>query len=310
MKTKHLTFAALAAMLLFQTSITQAAQKYSDWSVPVNLGPIVNSAGDDQGPAVCENGLSLYITSVLPGGIGGIDMWVSQRAGVEDPWGPPRNLGPNVNSPDTDGLPAFSRDGHWMFFNSNRPGGFGNFDLWACWRAHTHDDFGWQPAVNLGPGVNTASLDCCSSFFENEEAGTPLLYFTRELVAGDRDIYVSALAADGSFGPAIIVPELNSLQNDVKPTIRFDGLEIILLSNRTGSLGGNDLWSSTRATVFDAWSPPENLGPVVNTASNDAQPYLSSDGSILFFASNRPGGFGGLDFYSTTREKGGGKDKD
>jgi WD40-like Beta Propeller Repeat len=46
---------------------------------------------------------------------------------------------------------------------------------------------------------------------------------------------------------------------------------------------------------------------VVNSTSNDAPSYLSSDGRILFFTSDRPGGFAGLDLYITTREKGGGQ---
>jgi hypothetical protein len=81
------------------------------------------------------------------------------------------------------------------------------------------------------------------------------------------------------------------------------GLEIIFFSNRPGTLGGADLWASTRQTVFDSWSVPENLGPVVNSTSNDAPSYLSSDGRTLFFTSDRPGGFGGLDLYVTTRTK-------
>jgi hypothetical protein len=71
-------------------------------------------------------------------------------------------------------------------------------------------------------------------------------------------------------------------------------------------LGGADLWVSTRQTVFDSWSAPVNLGPVVNSASNDAPSYLSSDGRVLFMTSDRPGGFGAGDLYVTTREKGGG----
>jgi hypothetical protein len=284
-----------------------AAQgKFSDWSAPINLGSIVNSAFNDIGPAVSKDGLSLYFGSNRPGGSGGgLDIWVSQRASVEDPWGPPTVLGPIVNTSFTENVPSFSRDGHWMFFNSDRPGGFGGTDIWVSWRAHTHDDFGWQPPVNIGPGVNTASGDSVGSYFENAEAGTPLLFFSSNRPgtgAAPGGPYVSALAGDGSFGPATLVTELESPVDDMRPAIRFDGREIFLASSRLGSLGGRDLWASLRETVFDTWSPPENVGAVVNSISNELTPYLSSDRRVLYFASDRPGGFGAADLFATTRD--------
>src|SRR6266850_954946 len=60
------------------------AQRYSDWSAPANLGPVINSAFSDQGPAISKDGRSLYFTSNRPGGLGGFDMFVSQRATVHD----------------------------------------------------------------------------------------------------------------------------------------------------------------------------------------------------------------------------------
>jgi hypothetical protein len=301
---------ALTVLLVLSLAVytTAAALKFSDWSAPVNLGPSVNSPFNDFAPAISKNGLSLYFSSDRPGGLGPSDIWVSQRNSRDDPWGVPVNLGPPVNTSFGERAPNFSRDGHWMFFVSDRPGGVGGDDIWVSWRTNIHDDFGWQPPINLGAGVNTATFDAGATFFENDEAGTPLLFFgsTRAGGPGGEDIYVSAQTADGSFGPATLVSELSSPQSDRRPTIRFDGLEIIFFSNRPGTLGGADLWASTRETVFDSWSVPVNLGPVVNSTSNEAPSYLSSDGRILILTSDRPGGFGAGDLYVTTRQRGGG----
>ena len=295
---------AIVVILALGASVPNGAPRFSNWSVPVNLGSVVNSAFNDVAPAISKDGLSLYFQSNRPGGVGGLDLWVSQRANVEDTWGVPVNLGPAVNSSATEGAPSFSRDGHWMFFNSNRPGGQGGTDIWVTWRAHTHDDFGWQAPVNLGPAVNTASGDGGVSFLENDDAGEALIFFTsnRPGGVGSGDIYVSALTADG-FGPAAVVPELSSLQDDMGPKVRFDGLEIFQFSIRAGSLGAYDLWVSERQTVFDTWSPPANLGSAVNSASNELTPYLSSDRRLLFFASDRAGGVGATDLYVTTRAR-------
>jgi hypothetical protein len=287
-----------------QTPSAQA-QKYSDWSAPVNLGPAINSAFGDQGPAISKDGLSLYITSNRPAGLGGFDMYVSQRASVDDLWGSPVNLGPTVNTAFDEGDPAFSRDGHLMFFQSGRPGGFGGVDLWVSYREHTHDDFDWQPAVNLGADANSADDDQGPSYFENEEDGAPQLYFRsrRPGGLGGADIYVSAQLANGSFGSALLVTELCSPSNDTFPSIRHDGLEIFFNSNRVGSIGAGDLWAATRESTLDAWSTPVNLGSTVNTSFQEQNAYLSSDGKTLFFSSDRPGGSGGLDLYVTTRTK-------
>ena len=304
---KHNIRISLALTLLLLVSLfayyAAAAPTFSDWSAPVNLGPIVNSAFTDAGPAVSKDGLSLYFNSNRPGGFGANDIWVSQRANVEAPWGPPINLGRVVNTSDVENVPALSRDGHWLFLNSNRSGGFGQNDVWASYRGHTKDDFGWQPPVNIGPGVNTLFADQGANYWENDEAGTPLLFFNSDRPGGPglNDIYVSQLLPDGSFGPASLVPELNSPAEDQRPSVRFDGLEVFFFSDRPGSLGNVDLWTATRQAVFDLWSTPENLGPVVNSTAADQQPYIAADRRTLYFASNRSGGFGLQDLYIITR---------
>jgi WD40 repeat protein len=300
-----IAFGGMLALLVIQAPAS--AQKYSDWSPPVSLGPVINSPSSDQGPAISKDGLSLYFHSNRPGGLGGpFDMYVSQRASVDDPWGSPTNLGPPVNTTFDEGNPALSRDGHFLFFQSIRPGGLGGIDLWVSYREHTHDDFDWQPAVNLGAGVNSTADDNGPSYFENDEGGAAQLYFgsTRSGGLGAADIYVSSQLADGSFGPATLVTELSSIANENRPSIRHDGLEIIFQSNRAGSLSAAlDLWVATREDTADAWSTPVNLGSTINTTSIDNNANLSSDRKTLFFSSDRPGGSGGLDLYVTTRTK-------
>jgi hypothetical protein len=257
------------------------------------------------GPAISKDGLSLYFGSDRPGGFGGVDMWVSQRANVEAPWDPPINLGGVVNTADNEGVPALSRDEHRLFFNSNRSGGFGQNDIWASYRAHTRDDFGWQLPANLGAGVNSPFLDQGAGYFENDDANVPLLFFNSDRPGGigSTDIYVSQLLPDGSFGAASLVAELSSPAGDNRPSVRFDGLEVFLFSNRPGSLGGVDLWVATRGRVVDPWSTPVNLGPVVNSTANDQTAYIATDRRTLYFASNRAGGFGLQDLYATTRTR-------
>jgi hypothetical protein len=313
MKSKRAGFGVVAfvALTIALRPHVTAAPTFSGWAVPANLGCQINSPSGEQAPAISKNGLSLYFGSNRPGGFGGNDIWVSQRASVDNPWGPPLNLAAIVNSPGVDNVPALSRDGHLLFFNSDREGTSGGAGIWASYRENVHDDFGWQAPVSLGPGVDSPAFELGAAYFENDEVGVPLLFFGRgQTGPADTDIYVSELRASGTFGPALLIPELSSAQADQRPSVRFDGLELFLGSDRAGSLGLNDLWVSTRETVLHAWSTPTNLGPTINGAFGDTQPYIAADRLTLFFSSNRPGGCGGFDLYVTTRTKRGGSGKD
>ena len=304
--TKYLPVIGGLLVLILAQAPSAQAQKYSGWSTPINLGSVINSTASDQGPAISKDGLSLYFHSNRTGGLGGFDMYVLQRASVDEPWEPPVNLGPALNTTFDEGNPAFSRDGHFLFFQTVRPGGLGGVDLWVSRRNHTHDDFDWETPVNLGTGVNSSADDNAPSYFENDELGAAQLYFvsTRAGGFGGQDIYISNQALDGSFGPASLVADLSTTSTDSRPSIRHDGLEIIFQSNRPGSLTtALDLWVATRASSLDGWSIPVTLGNTVNTTSIDNNANLSWDGKTLFFSSDRPGGFGGLDLYVTTRRK-------
>jgi N-acetylneuraminic acid mutarotase len=275
----------------------------ASWATPTNLGSGINSSSSDQQPAISPDGLSLYFASDrTSGSLGGFDMYVSQRASVNDPWGAAVNVGPSLNTASDEGNPAFSRDGRLLFFQSKRPGGSGGIDIWLAQRNNPQDNFAWQPAVNLGSAVNSTVDETGPCYFEDIARGTRQLYFgSARPGLGGTDIYVSEQIANGSFGPAALVAELSSTANETRPSIRHDGLEIYFQSNRAGGSGLADLWVAMRGSTADAWSTPVNLATTVNTPSVEQNPYLSSDGSMLFFASDRPGGSGGLDIYMSTR---------
>ena len=279
----------------------QAGSKFTDWSTPTNLGAAVNTSFSDAGPAVSKNGLSLYFNSVRPGGLGDADLYVSQRSSVGEPWGPPVNVSV-LNSAGIDQAPALSRDDHYLFFATARPGGMGGLDIWVSRREHTHDDFAWETPVPITE-INSSANDAGPAYFENE-GGRPQLYFQSQRAggAGLADFYRTELQENGTWStPPQRVAELSTPFQEQRPSIRFDGLEIVFQSSRPPS-AGFDLWVSTRESVTDAWSDPVRINNV-NSPQSDAQPYLSGDGMTLYFASDRAGGFGGNDLWVSTRER-------
>jgi hypothetical protein len=265
----------------------------------------INTAADEGNAVLSKDGLSLYFHSTRPGGSGNRDIWVSQRASVDDAWGTPVNLGPTVNTASNDFPQALSPDGHWLFLISDRPGGFGSADIYASWRQDIHDDLGWQAPVNLGLNVNSSGSENAAWYFPNDERGAPQLFVgsSRPGGLGGMDLYVNSLQPDGTWGPATPISELNTTSSETHPSLNHNGLEIFFYSNRPGGLGGFDLWTATRETVDAPWASPVNLGAPVNSSSLDFGPDLAWDRETLFFDSLRPGGFGGDDLWVTTRSK-------
>jgi len=309
----------LCALLL---ACSAYAQKFSAWSQPVNLGPVVNSAAAEFFASVSKDGLSLYFTAApLPVGsdMVGFDRWdiyVSKRASTSDPWGSPQELGPEINTSSfSESAPVLSVDGHTMYFASDRPGGFGGNDIWVSHRKDNRDDFGWEAPRNLGSNVNTSANEASPAIFEDDETGVTTLYFdsnrpggpgplTNDGAGNGTDIYSSILGADGTFGPATLIPELSTPFLDRQPSISRNGLEMYLGSNRPGTLGGLDLWVATRNSTSEVWSTPTNLGPGVNSSGPDAGPAISFDGTTLYFQSVRSGNLSPLfDLYAVTRTK-------
>ena len=309
-KTILTTFMAIALLsqtpipVLSQTSGFEpniAAASFSTFSMPQNLGATVNSATDDQQPTLSPNGLSLYFMSTRPGGLGGNDVWVSQRATLTSAWGAPQNLA-ILNTSGNEAPASISPDGREMFMQSNRPGGVGGVDLYRTTRTDPNDDFGWTAPVNLGAVINSTTEDQNSNYFVDTTTGAGTLYFTSDrnsATAGIKDVYQSTRNADGTFNPPTLVTALNSAADENRVAISRDGLEIFLSSRR---LGANfSIFVSTRASLSATWSSPVHISGLSIPGGSSSQPHLSPDNSVLYFVSNSPGGIGGPDLYTAVR---------
>lgn len=137
----------------------------------------------------------------------------------------------------------------------------------------------------------------------------PQLYFNGNPapVPTGGDIYVSEQGADGSFGPAFPVAELNSPSTDQRPSVAHSGLEIYIHSDRPGS-SSFDIWVSTRESVLAPWLPPTNLGLPVNTGVGELFPLIVSHGETESLYFTRDVGIPpavNFDLFVTTRSRGG-----
>lgn len=110
------------------------------------------------------------------------------------------------------------------------------------------------------------------------------------------------LNKDGTFTfpTPIEIDKLRHNGSDINLAMSADAQHIFLSMKGPNTYGDRDLYVSIKA-FQDIYSQPINLGPVVNSKFREATPYISQDKSKLYFASDRPGGIGGMDIYMCER---------
>ena len=129
-----------------------------------------------------------------------------------------------------------------------------------------------------------------------------MVYTKRNAFSSDEDIVVS-YKNNGLWSPSESISDrINTPLNEGAATISADGRTMIFTAcDRRDSYGSCDLYISRK--TGESWSRPKNLGKTVNSKYWESQPSLSADGRTLFFASNRPGGYGGRDLWVTIRRE-------
>ncbi len=155
----------------------------SEWSMPVNLGPVVNSSAWDSQPSVSPDGNTLYFSSGRQGNIGKMDIWYTTRD-EHGQWNAPRNLGPVINTEGREMSPFIHHDNQTLFFASDGHPGMGGLDIFYSRR----DSLGnWSQPVNLGYPINTYA----DEFSLIVGAGGINAYFASDQYGGfgDTDIY-------------------------------------------------------------------------------------------------------------------------
>jgi outer membrane protein OmpA-like peptidoglycan-associated protein len=146
--------------------------------------------------------------------------------------------------------------------------------------------------VNLGEGINSAE----SEYFPSLPIIGNEIVFTRRVNNFNEDFFIAGKGIAGWDPARRLRGSINTPQNEGAQNISQDGLWLVFTAcNREDGRGGCDLYISYLSK--EGWSEATNLGSTVNTEAWDSQPCLSPDKRDLYFASRRPGGYGGSDIY-------------
>jgi len=244
--------------------VSRRASRDAAWGRPVNLGPVINAIGRNTGsPTFTPDGHRMYLHSNRPGGCGMADLYVARRQDKRDDfgWEPPENLGCVVNGPFNDNGPTYFEDETTgittLYFTSTRPGGPGDFDIYASTRVGNEGEF--------EPPVLVAELS--SPFRDTRTAirRDGLEMFLSSGRPGDRDVGISAGSEDlwvatratpsDVWSPPVSLnlvnqrlggPRINGAAFDGAPALSFDGTTLYFFSERSGGFGKRDLYVTTR----------------------------------------------------------------
>ena len=154
--------------------------------------------------------------------------------------------------------------------------------------------------TNVGDSINTDAAE----YFPSVTVQDSLFLFMRRSNLIREDFYYSTLTKEGFSEAKPLVDNLNEAEKKGSMSLTQD-LNTLFFAADYGAIGFGryDIYKVTKTKK--GWSEPKNLGRAINSDYWDSAPSIAPDGQALYFCSNRPGGYGGIDLYVAYRnEKG------
>jgi len=211
--------------------------KNGNWDKAINLGPPINSPANEGAHTISFNGQFIFYTSCYKDdAIGRCDIYFSERIG--DKWSEPRNIGKPINTKFWESQPCFSSDGRTLYFVSDRPGGYGNSDIW---KSKLQDNGRWSEPENIGDSVNT-KYDEASPFIHYDNK---TLYFSSNGHSGlgQQDLFISRLNENGRWGkPQNLGYPINTFNDETGLFVSREGNNAFYASDRNEATG-KDLYT-------------------------------------------------------------------
>jgi len=270
---------------------------------PINLGSNINSEFLEYFPSMTVDEKTILFTRRLPDQQSPTkyneDFFISKKVNGE--WQKAENMGAPINTEINEGAPSMAANGQLMIYAAceifgNYGGGKlgkGSCDLFYS----VKNDQVWTKPINLGGLINTNNWETQPSFSADGKS----LYFVKGKKGmqsmSDGNIFVTKLQKDGSWSkPTPLNANINTKGNEESVLIHPDGKTLYFSSDGHVGMGGLDIFMS-QIDKNGEWGPAINLGYPINTHKNENSLLVSPNGKIAIFASDREGGFGGLDLY-------------
>lgn len=216
------------------------------------------------------------------------------------------NLGDRMNSAGDEFAPLLSRTRpNRLYFSVAKPGSTGGkrdekgienevSGVWCADMFFADQSLnGWDYASPLNSLLNTPRHEVALGFSEDGQ----VLYYFRGFTLYSGSILTDTSGVNDEYLllPAAFDGPMHPEDGDVDAYFLHKNA-IIFSSRRPGGFGGLDLYLSTRFSD-GTWSEGRNLGPIINSPYDEVTPFLSANGQVLYFSSNRLESMGGLDVF-------------
>ncbi|MGP8215221.1 MAG: OmpA family protein [Bacteroidia bacterium] len=220
----------------FFEDIYMSSKTINGWSKAINIGPPINTDGNEATVGISPDGQTILIYKDDNG-----DGNIYSTSLDGDVWSNPVKLNANIDSKYWEPSAFISADGSTLYFTSDRPGGYGGRDLYTSKLTPLGD---WAKAVNMGPRINTA-FDEDAPFIHPDGV---TLYFSSNghNTMGGFDIFTSLLSDDSTWSdPVNVGYPINTPDDDIYYVVSPDGLNAYFSSFREGGLGEKDNYMAT-----------------------------------------------------------------
>lgn len=253
------------------------------------LSPAVNSEVSEMRPLISPDGKTLFFSrSNHPGNIGGKDddedIWYSELDETTGKWKEARNIGPVLNNKGPNYVSSVTPDGNSMLLllgNEYLPNGKMKAGLSLSSKIET----GWSQPEALTV-ENLYNYSEKANFYMANNRKTLLMSIEREDTYGDRDLYASFVKPDGTWSePVNLGNVVNSASEESAPFLAADDETLYFSSNGFAGFGGTDIYVSRRLDdSWKNWTEPENLGPDINSESDDEFFNIPASGEYAFYS--------------------------
>lgn len=208
------------------------------WTPAAKLNDNINTNYWESHAVVSPDGSKLYFTSNRKGGLGGLDIYVSERD-ITGAWGPAVNLGPEINTPHNEDTPFLDRSGKTLFFSSRGHYNMGGHDIFY---STLLENGKWSLPLNMGYPVNSTDDD---TFFSPIGEGY-IAYRSGfdPMGFGDQDIYRLEVFSDNHprkfsiRGIASLKDLLSRYRDSIKisalNTVNLDTIVVVYSNPETG----------------------------------------------------------------------------